>query len=60
MDEGRKLRFVKEAKAASALNHPNIVHVYDIAECDGVQFIAMEFVKGKTLVELIGPKTAIE
>jgi serine/threonine protein kinase len=53
-DQGRKLRFVKEAKAASALNHPNIVHVYDIAESDGVQFIAMEFVKGKTLAELIG------
>jgi serine/threonine protein kinase len=53
-DRGRKLRFMQEAKAASALNHPNIVHVYDIAESDGVQFMAMEFVKGRTMAELIG------
>jgi serine/threonine protein kinase len=47
---------VQEAKAASALNHPNIVHIYDIAEADGVQFIAMEYVAGKTLDLLIGRK----
>jgi len=55
-DPERKRRFVQEAKAASALNHPNIVHIYDIAEADGVQFIAMEYVAGKTLGELIGRK----
>src|SRR5207244_78231 len=55
-DADRKRRFVQEAKAASALNHPNIVHIYDIAEADGVQFIAMEYVAGKTLGELIGRK----
>jgi Tol biopolymer transport system component len=46
-------RFVQEAKAASALNHPNIVHIYDTAEADGIQFIAMEYVSGKTLNQLI-------
>ena len=47
---------MQEAKAASALNHPNIVHIYDIAEADGVQFISMEYVPGKTLDQLIGRK----
>jgi eukaryotic-like serine/threonine-protein kinase len=50
----RKRRFVQEAKAASALNHPNIVHIYDISSTDGTDFIAMEFVAGKTLDQLIG------
>src|SRR5207302_9717236 len=48
MDAERKRRFVQEAKAASALNHPNIVHIYDIAEADVTPFIAMEYVVGKT------------
>src|SRR5712691_5620450 len=42
VDAERMRRFVQEAKAASALNHPNIIHIYDIAETDGVLFIAME------------------
>ena len=50
----RKRRFVQEAKAASALNHPNIVHIYDIDTHEGIDFIAMEYVEGKTLDELIG------
>jgi eukaryotic-like serine/threonine-protein kinase len=50
----RKLRFIQEAKAASALNHANIVHIYDIGEAEGVGYIAMEFVPGKTLDRLIG------
>ena len=52
----RRRRFVQEAKSASALNHPNIVHVYDINEADGVLYIAMEYVAGKTLGELIPRK----
>src|SRR5258708_40100934 len=47
----RRRRFVKEAKAASALNHPNIVHVYDIATEDGIDYIAMEYVSGPSLHE---------
>jgi eukaryotic-like serine/threonine-protein kinase len=53
-DAERKRRFVKEAKAASALNHPNIVHVYDIDQSDGTDYIAMEYVEGKTLDQQIG------
>src|SRR5215468_10346624 len=52
----RKRRFVQEAKAASALNHPNILHIYDIDTADGVDFIAMEYVPGKTLGDRIGRK----
>src|SRR5262245_53523314 len=48
-DPERKRRFVQEAKAASALNHPNIVTIYDINTCNGMDFIAMEYVPGKTL-----------
>src|SRR5437879_7521114 len=55
-DPERKRRFVQEAKAASALNHPNIVTIYDIAEADGIQFISMEYVVGKSLDQLIGRK----
>jgi Tol biopolymer transport system component len=55
-DTERQRRFVQEAKAASALNHPNIVHIYDIAEAEGTPFIAMEYVAGKTLDQTIGRK----
>jgi len=55
-DPERKRRFVQEAKAASALNHPNIVHIYELGDFEGAQFIAMEYVEGKTLDQLIGRK----
>ena len=50
----RRQRFVQEARAASALNSPHIVTVYDIDEADGVHFIAMELVEGRTLADRIG------
>src|SRR5690242_6005940 len=55
-DVERKRRFVQEAKSASALNHPNIITIYDIASESGVDFIAMEYVPGKALNRLIPRK----
>src|SRR5512136_944555 len=55
-DADRKRRFVQEAKAASALNHPSIITIYDIDQADGVDYIAMEYIAGKTLDELIPRK----
>jgi Tol biopolymer transport system component len=55
-DPERKRRFVLEAKAASALNHPNIITIYDIASENGVDFISMEYVPGKPLNQVIPRK----
>ena len=48
-DRDRLRRFVLEAKAASAVSHSNVAHIYEIGEAAGVHFIAMEYVEGETL-----------
>ena len=52
-NQDRMRRFVQEAKAAAALNHPNIAHIYEISESDGTHYIAMEYIDGVTLREKI-------
>src|SRR5215471_2472241 len=49
-DADRMQRFTREAKAASALNHPNVATIYDVGESDGISFIIMEHVEGETLL----------
>ncbi|MFY9619468.1 MAG: serine/threonine-protein kinase [Pyrinomonadaceae bacterium] len=52
-DDERLRRFQTEARAASALNHPNILTIYEVGESDGTHFIAAEYIEGDTLRELI-------
>jgi serine/threonine protein kinase len=55
-DAEKLRRFIQEAKAASALNHPNILTVYEIGEIDGKNYIATELIDGKTLRENLAQK----
>lgn len=52
-DEERLRRFQREARAASALNHPNILTIHEVGDVEGVYFIATEFIDGATIRELI-------
>ncbi len=52
-DDARLRRFQREARAASALNHPNILTIHEVGDSDGVHFIATEFIDGQTIRELI-------
>src|SRR5512144_133620 len=52
-DSDRLRRFEKEARAASSLNHPNIVTIYEVERIDSTSFIVMELVDGKTLREVV-------
>src|SRR5574341_1264197 len=56
-DLAEKERFFHEAKAASALNHPNVTVIHEISEIEGQVYIAMEYVDGKTLKQLIETET---
>lgn len=55
-DAERMRRFVLEAKSASALNHPNIITIYEIGEIDNKHFIVTEYIEGKTLRRLINQR----
>ncbi len=55
-DAERRKRFLQEARAASALNHPNVVTFYDLADARGETVLVMEYVPGKTLDDVIPPK----
>src|SRR5262245_43740185 len=53
VDRERLMRFEREARLASSLNHPNIITKYDIGEDNSIPYIAMEMVEGRTLREII-------
>src|SRR5512145_3028359 len=55
-DQERLSRFVREARAASALNHANVAHIYEIGQSDGLHFIAMEYVEGQSLAQKMAGK----
>src|SRR5262245_17028297 len=57
--EDLKKRFLREAKSAGRLNHPNVVTVYDVGETDGVAYIAMEFLEGQSLRQMLDARAPL-
>lgn len=60
VDEVRHRALVAEAKLASRLNHPNVAHVYEAGEAEGIPYIAMELVEGRTLRTFVGERVSVE
>jgi serine/threonine-protein kinase len=58
-DEELRRRFLREARMAARLSHPNVVRVFDLGEDDGRPFIAMEYVEGETLAELVARRRSL-
>ncbi len=59
-DTEKLARFVQEARAASALSHPNAAHIYEIGEADGRHFLAMEYIEGQTLEKKLSREKTAE
>src|ERR1700681_2565745 len=59
-DSDKLNRFIQEAKAASALNHPNILTVYEVGEVDGKNYISTELIDGQTLREHLSQKESLQ
>ncbi len=59
-DPDARARFLREARVAASLRHPNVVEIHDVAESEGVPFLAMELLRGVTLHEMVGQGQALE
>lgn len=59
-DENFVKRFKRESQAAASLSHPNIVNVYDVGQEDGIYYIVMEYVCGKTLKDYVREKGKLD
>ena len=59
-DPDARARFLREARVASSLRHPNVVEIHDVAESEGEPFLAMELLRGVTLHEMVGQGQALK